>query len=100
MHEGIQETTEAIEGILELGLVLWRTFGDGAQLKDIADIMDLYKNDPEFIAKMAAAYDGYKKISSEIKDLEAEEIVALGGLMLSYVPRYLAELKRSGETLP
>jgi len=93
MSHGIHETEEALEGILQLGLVLWKTFHDGFQISDIGEIWEVFRNDHEFTDAMKNAFDGYKKIPSEVKDLQIEEAVALSGVMLKYLPKYLQAIK-------
>ena len=92
-QHGIKETEEALEGILLLGLMFWKSFHDGFQVSDIGELWDTYKNDEKFNEVMAQAFEGYKKIPSEVKDLQLEEAIALSGVMMSYLPKYLKVIK-------
>ena len=90
---GIKETEEALEAVLLLGLMFWKSFHDGFQISDLAVMWDTYKNDENFNEAMQTAFEGYKKIPSEIKDLQLEEAVALSGVMINYLPKYLRVIK-------
>jgi hypothetical protein len=86
---GIKETEEALEGILKLGLVMWKTFHDGFQMGDITDLWIAFQEDEEFKETLLNAFEGYKAIPDEIGDISIDEVVALSGVMIKYLPRYL-----------
>ena len=90
---GIKETEEGLEGVLLLGLMFWRRFHDGFQIADIGAMWDIYKNDPEFCDAMQEAFDGYRKIPNEIKDLQLSEVMQLSAVMMNYLPKYLHVIK-------
>lgn len=90
---GIKETEEALEGILALGLVLWKSFHDGFQVSDIAKLWSVYQNDSEFNAALARAFEGYQKVPAEVQDIDLEEVMILSGVMAKYLPKYLHALK-------
>ena len=90
---GIKETEEALQGILMLGLLFWKTFHDGFQMTDIGTMWDTYRNDQAFCDAMKLAYEGYQKIPDEVRDLQLEEALELSTVMISYLPKYLHLLK-------
>jgi hypothetical protein len=90
---GIKETEEALEGVLKLGLVLWKSFHDGVQITDVADLWDKYQNDDEFKNALAEAFEGYGKIPAEVNDLSLDEVMGLTGVMVKYLPKYLNALR-------
>ena len=90
----IKETREMLEAILELSLCLIDVFKDGAQISDIAELWSKLSNDPVVKAKMLAAYDGYRLIPAELKDMDAVEGVEIASALLLYIPRFIERLKR------
>jgi hypothetical protein len=92
---GIKETQEAMEGILGLGLVMYKIFGDGVQFEDFSKVMDVYKNDVEFMAKLEKAHQGYENIPAELADLDGAEVAVLASTLIGYLPQYIEALKKS-----
>ena len=92
MH-GIKETEEALEAILLLGLMFWKSFHDGFQVDDLGALWDTYKHDDDFNEAMGNAFDGYKNIPAEVKDLQLDEAIALSAVMMKYLPKYLNAIK-------
>ena len=93
MSHGIEGTEEALVAVLQLGLMLWKSFHDGFQIGDLADLWDIYKNDEDFNIAMREAFEGYQNIPHEIKDLQLEEAMQLSGVMLKYLPKYLQAIR-------
>ncbi len=96
---GVKETQEAIEGMLKLGLVLWRQFSDGFQFADIGDLIDHYRQNPEFVQAMEEAFEGHQKIPKEMEDLDTHEVFQLVAVIMQYIPQILEELKNGGKTI-
>lgn len=95
MKHGIKETKEGIVGLMEVLILLTERFHDGAQISDFAAIWGKLQNDPDFQAKLMAAYDGAQQIPSEMGDLDLEEGIELAGLVLAYLPRIVTALKKN-----
>lgn len=90
---GINETKELLEALMEMSLVLIDLFKDGVQFKDSIELFQKISSDPVLKAQLVAAYEGYQKIPSEIKDLDAVEGVSLSTCLLAYIPKILERLK-------
>ncbi len=90
---GIKETKELVDGLLELSLCLIGVFKDGAQLQDAMELWNKIGKDEILKVKFQNAFDGYKKIPAEVKDMDAFEGVELASVLLAFVPRLLGELK-------
>lgn len=93
---GIKETKEMLEGIHEITLFLITIFKDGVDFSDFGAIWDKITDDADFRAKVEAAYEGYKKIPEELKDLELDEGLELAMDQIKLVPRYV-DVLRKGE---
>lgn len=91
----VKETKEFMIGINEISLLLVQRFSDGMQLDDATAIWDKIRNDPDFRAKVEAAYDNYQLIPKELGDLDMAEGMELGATQLQYVPKFLTALKKS-----
>ena len=89
----IKDTKELLVGVLEISLVLVERFKDGIGLDDGVAIYDKFVNDPEFKAKVLAAYDGYKNVSAEAKDLSIAEIIELLVVSSEYVKKFVGQVK-------
>jgi hypothetical protein len=94
---GIKETKEALVGVNEVSLALMIQFKDGVQATDFPELYAKIVADKEFEAKVKAAYDNYKAIPEEVKDLDPGEALELAGVQLEYVPKFVevfgAEIK-------
>jgi len=91
---GVEEVKEALVGINELGLLMVLRFKDGLDFGDFGAILDKWKNDPEFKAKMEAAYTGYDKIPAEFKDIDAGEGIELAAEQVGYLPKLIEAFKK------
>lgn len=91
---GVKETGEFLTGVLELGLAVVPVLKDGIQaVPDFMAVVNKYKNDPAFAAKIDEAFKGVQSIPAEVKDLDAAEVAQLIGIAIPYVPKYLEALK-------
>lgn len=93
-EHGIKETKEMMVGMQALTLVMMEHFKDGAQFSDALELWESFKNDAKFKAQLMAAYDGYKKIPAEIKDLDLLEGFELGKQGVDFAGAILMELKK------
>lgn len=86
---GIKETKEALIGINEVSLCLAEKFKDGVQVSDFTEFYAKITSDEAFKAKVKDAYDNYKAIPEEIKDVDAGEGLELAVVQLDYAPKFL-----------
>lgn len=86
---GAREATEALTGILELSLAMAYVLRDGAQASDIGTVIELFRSNSEFKAKLQAAVAGAAAIPSEVRDLDLQETIALVAVMLGFIPRFV-----------
>lgn len=93
MSVGIVETKEALVAVDEVALELVKGFKDGVQIGDFATFWTDFQNNPDFRAKLEAAWDKHQAIPEEISDLDVGEVVELGLTELAYVPKFLDALK-------
>lgn len=97
VHYDVKETKEALVGLNEVSLLMVRRFSDGMQFEDFKAFWDAFKHDPEFEAKMKAAFDGWAKIPAEVKDMDLKEGIELVGVQVEYVPKLLAAFKEGSK---
>ena len=69
----IKETKEFAVAIFAVAALLVERLKDGADLDDVLAVYEKLTKDTEFLAVITAAYEGYKLIPSEIKDIDLEE---------------------------
>jgi hypothetical protein len=90
---GIKELKEALIGANEVSLELAKQFKDGVQFSDFTAFYAKLTNDAAFKAKVQAAYEGYKQIPNEVKDIDAGEGLELAGVQIEYVPKFIEVFK-------
>ena len=90
---GIKETTEVVVAANELAVDLIKRFKDGVQFNDFTEFYAALISNAEFKAKLEAGYMGVTQVPSEVSDLQIGEIIELGVLQLSYVPKIVEALK-------
>lgn len=86
---GIKETKEALIGVNEVSLCLAEKFKDGIQFTDFTEFYAKVTTDADFKGKIEAAYENYKAIPEEIKDVDAGEACELLAVQLDYTPKFL-----------
>jgi hypothetical protein len=86
---GIKETKEALIGVNEVSLELAKKFKDGVQVSDFTEFYSKLTSDADFKAKVHAAYDNYKAIPDEVKDIDGGEGLELAVVQLDYTPKFL-----------
>jgi hypothetical protein len=91
---GIKETKEALVGVNELALFLASRLKDGVGHDDATAVFAKVTADEEFKSLMHAAYDNFKAIPAEVQDADVTETVELIVLQASYVPKFVAALKK------
>lgn len=92
MSVGIKETKEALVAVNEVALHVAVAFKDGVQFADFVSFYEAFKNDADFKAKLEAAWVNHQAIPEELKDLDLGEVVELGAVELSYVPKFVSAL--------
>lgn len=85
-EQGIKELTEAIMGVMETSVFLCKQFSDGFQLgEDFSAIWNKVMNDEAYKQVMKDAYDKFKEIPAECKDIKVLEGIVLAGVVGVYV---------------
>lgn len=91
--EGIQETKELLEGLNELGIVLVKTFKDGAQVSDIGALLAAIVANDEVKDALLKAVGGITKVPAEIKDITLAEGMELVVDEITMIPKLIAAFK-------
>ena len=91
---GVKELSEGLEGANALSLYMVGALKDGLQVADLTGLLDKWKNDEEFKAKLTAAAEGASKIPDEIKDIDVGEGIELAALQVKYVDDYIEAVKK------
>lgn len=90
---GIQETKEALIGLIDLAQIIGKEVKDGIQLSDLVAILNGYMADPVKKAEIDAALKDAGKIAGELKDISMSEGIELGGVLIGRLPGLLDALK-------
>lgn len=94
-QHGVQELSEAISGVNELGLVLAKMLKDGFQVVDDAAMLwNELGNNAQVKDALQKAVQGLGNVPQEVKDLDVGEGLELGALVVDYVPKYVDALKK------
>lgn len=88
----IKETKEALDGLMQMSMVLALVLKDGTQIGDIATIFEKIATDSVLRGKIQAAFEGMGKIPDEITHITVQEGMELAMMMLSFVPQFIAIL--------
>ena len=94
MKSGIKETSDLIIAINAISMHLIAQLKDGIQITDFIELYKLLFADDEFKAKIQEAYKGIQAVPSEVRDLDAQEIIALTSLQLSFLPDLIEAIKK------
>ena len=73
----MNETKEALVGLLAITELLAVEFKDGVQASDVADIILKITANDDLKKKLLDAYNGADKVPSELKDMDLAEAVEL-----------------------
>jgi len=87
---GVDATKAALVAANEIGIFSCSKFKDGVQVADFTDFYVKFTSDEAFKAKVKAAYEAYKAIPAEIKDLDAGEGLELAAVQISYLDQYIS----------
>lgn len=91
---GINETKEAVVGLLKLSALLGASFKDGVQVADFAVILAKLQ-EPELKAALEKAYQDVEKVPAEMKDISAAEAVELVIAVLPEIKNIIEALKKA-----
>lgn len=91
---GVKETKEVLVAVLKVAPILVKQFKDGVQVQDVAELYAKFMADAELKAAVMAAYDNYKMVGDEVKDLETAEIIELIMAALPEIQKLLQEMKK------
>ena len=95
--QGIKETKEVIEAVLEISLKLTAILKDGYQSSDIMQILQIFTEDKLIRQKLSDAYQGLSKIKDESKDIDFAEGFELFQAMAMYVPKFVEVIKKDAK---
>lgn len=88
---GVNETKEALIGLVALGGFVAKRLKDGADLGDLVALAQKLASDQEFVNKLKAAVEGMDKIDDELGELDMQDILEL----VQCIPDLLKELQES-----
>lgn len=91
---GVKETKEVLVAVLKVAPVLVKQFKDGVQVQDVAELYAKFMADPVLKEAVMKAYEDYKLVGDEVKDLDTAEIIELIMAALPEIQKLLQELKK------
>lgn len=89
--DGAKATLKAVN---ELSIMLINQFKDGVQVNDFVEMWNKFSTDEAFKAKMEAAWNQYKSIPAELKDIDAGEALELAAVQIEYIPAIVEAFKK------
>lgn len=87
---GIKESKELLNGVMSMAVLMVKRFSDGFQVDDLSAILAAMAVDPEF----REAIKGLKELPVEVKDIDLQEGLELGMLVLGRVPEIIAAAQK------
>lgn len=90
--KGIQETKEAVEGVLVMAAVITKELKNGFQVSDIVEAVQAIAADPVKKAVVESALKDIFKVPDEVKDLSVKEGVELAAVVVKQIPAILDAL--------
>ena len=90
MKEDVKEMREMIVGVMEMALMMADLFKDGVDAADFMEMFVRLQADERFIA----AFEGMKEIPAEAKDIDLEEAMELAAVVMPYVPKLVAAMRK------
>lgn len=91
---GINETKEALVGLLKLAAILGHSFKDGVQVADFAVIMAKLQ-EPAVKEALEKAYEDVEKVPAEMQDISVGEALDLIMVVLPEIKNLLEALKKA-----
>ncbi len=89
----INETKDVLNALNKLSLEMIKVFKDGAQMQDIAAVLNMIATNEDLKVALYAAYKDISSVPSELKDIDVMEAIELAQIQLSFVPQIVASLK-------
>ena len=94
---GIQETKEALVGLNMVSLLLLQKFKDGVQVTDFTEMFTEISTDKEFKEAVEKAYENYKLIPEEVKDIDGAEGAELVVAQLDFIEGFQEAIAKKEE---
>lgn len=91
---GVKETKEVLVAVLKVAPLLVKQFKDGVQVQDVAELYMKIMSDAAMKEAILKAYEDYKLVSDEVKDLDAAEVIELLMAALPELKLLLEELNK------
>ena len=92
---GVEETKEALVAFNEVSVFCAHHFKNGVQVADFSELYSEIIANPDFKAKMLAAYENYNLIPSELKDLDLGEGLELAKLQVEYIEKFVDAFQKA-----
>jgi len=92
--QGTKETKELLIALLKVTPILLKQFKDGAQVQDATELYEKIVGNAEMKAVILQAYEGYKLVPGELKDLSVKEGISLASELLPELFKVIDELKK------
>lgn len=93
-EKSIKNLTELIEASFDIGILLATNLKDGAQVADLEVILATLTTDQVLVGKLIAAADDIGKVPGEASDIDLMEAMAIGMMVLKYIPKFLEAIKK------
>jgi hypothetical protein len=91
---GVKETKEVLVAVFKVAPILVKQFKDGVQAQDFAELYMKIMSDAALKDAILKAYENYKLVGEEVKDLDAAEVIELLIAVLPEIKALLSELKK------
>ena len=93
--EGINETKQALIGVMVLGEVVAKELKNGFQFPgDLVAVFAAIQADEVKKAKLEAAIADIQKVPAELKDVSVAELIELASAVISELPALIEALKK------
>jgi hypothetical protein len=90
----MKNTKEAVVGFIAIAALLADSFKDGVQMGDALTIWGKIQANPELMAKIVAAYTDVEQVTSEVKEITAEEVLEIVAAILPELKNLIVALKK------
>jgi hypothetical protein len=91
---GIKELMDVVKVTHKISLILIKLLKDGLQASDAIEFYDKIVKNDEMKSLIAEAYNNYKLIPDEIKDIDMGEACELVAFNVEQVPLYIEAFKK------
>lgn len=90
----VKETKELVIGLNEVALHLIKIFKKGVSLDAALELWRLFEEDDDLKLKVAAAYENYRAIPTELEAIDFKGSIELMYTQLYYIPELLEVIKK------